>query len=263
MNNLRYSLRTLARTPGFTLSAVLALALGIGANAAVFSVVYAVLLNLLPYADPSGLVRIYESNPAQGVERGDVSSGTFVDVRARSRSLEHVAVFMARRWLLSFGDEPDLLNGALVSPSVFPMLGVAPVVGRTFRPEADQPPRYGDDAEVVISHSLWQRRFDGRSDVVGQIVKLEGRRALTIVGVMPAGFDFPGRYGVLAQRGVRAADRQRRTSGPLSRVDRAARARRIARTGARRAVGHCPATRRPNIPARMPATASTSSAWKT
>jgi putative ABC transport system permease protein len=193
MNNLRYSLRTLARTPGFTVSAVLALALGIGANAAVFSVVYAVLLNPLPYADPGRLVRIYEANPAQGIERGDVSPGTFVDVRARNRSLEHVAVFMARRWLLSFGDEPELLSGALVSPSVFPMLGVAPVVGRTFRPESVQPPPYGDDAEVVISHSLWQRRFGGRPDVVGQTVKLEGRRALTVVGVMPAGFDFPGR----------------------------------------------------------------------
>ena len=88
--DFRYPLRTLFRTPGFTLSAVLALALGIGANAAVFSVVYAVLLNPLPYADPSGLVRIYESNSAQGIERGDVSSGTFVDVRARSRLLEHV-----------------------------------------------------------------------------------------------------------------------------------------------------------------------------
>ena len=191
--DLRYSLRTLARTPGFTLSAVLTLALGIGANAAVFSVVYAVLLNPLPYAEPGRLVRIYEANQAQGIERGDVSPGTFVDLRARSRTLEHVAVFMARRWLLSFGDDPELLNGALVSPSMFPMLGVAPLVGRTFRPESEQSPPFGDEADVVISHSLWQRRFGGRPDVVGQVVKLEGRRALTVVGVMPAGFDFPGR----------------------------------------------------------------------
>ena len=193
MHHLRYSLRALWRTPGFTLSAVLALALGIGANAAVFSVVHAVLLNPLPYAEPGRLVRIYEVNPAQGIERGNVSPGTFVDIRANSRTLERVGLFIARRWLLSFGDDLELLNGALVSPSVFPMLGVAPVLGRTFRPEAAQPAPYGDDAEVVISHALWLRRFAGRADVIGQTVKLEGRRSLTIVGVMPAGFEFPDR----------------------------------------------------------------------
>ncbi len=258
--DLRYSLRTLSRTPGFTLSAVLALALGVGANAAVFSVVYAVLLNPLPYAGPDGLVRIYEANPAQGIERGDVSPGTFVDVRARSRTLEHISVFMARRWMLSFGGEPELLNGALVSPSVFPMLGVAPVVGRTFRPEAVQPPPYGDDAEVVISHALWQRRFGGRPGVVGQVVTLEGRRALTVVGVMPAGFDFPGRTEFWrnapfvrpighAERAVRYHESIARLAPGVSLNRRAPSFRGL------------PANSKLNIRTRTPATACVSSDW--
>jgi putative ABC transport system permease protein len=194
---LRYALRSLARTPGFTASAILALALGIGANAAVFAVVYAILLRPLPYRAPDRLVRIFESNDALGLPRGDVSPGTFVDLRERATTLESMAIYMARDWLVSFGageaQETEVARGALVSPAAFPMLGVAPVLGRTFRSEADQPPPFGDSDEVVIGHALWQRRFGGRADAVGETLLLEGGRRLTVVGVMPRGFDFPAR----------------------------------------------------------------------
>ncbi len=113
MNDLRYSIRTLSRAPGFTLSAVLTLALGIGANAAVFAVVHAVLLNPLPYRQPDRLVRIWETNPAQGIERGDVSPGTYVAWRDRSQTLDGVGLYLSspREWLLSFGGEPVVVKG--------------------------------------------------------------------------------------------------------------------------------------------------------
>ena len=194
---LRYALRSLARTPGFTASAVLALALGVGVNAAVFAVVHAVLLRPLPYQEPDRLIRIFESNDRLGVHRGDVSPGTFVDVRERATTLESIAIYMARDWLVSFGaagsQETETARGALVSPSVFSMLGVAPALGRTFRDEADQAPPFGDSDEVVIGDAMWQRRFGGRGDVVGQTLVLEGGRRVTVVGVMPRGFDFPAR----------------------------------------------------------------------
>ena len=104
VNDLRYALRCLARNPGFTTVAVLTLALGIGANTAVFSVVYAVLLKPLPYADPGRLVQLYERNPAQGLERGAVSPGTFVDWRARSHAFEGMAIYTRGEALWSFGD---------------------------------------------------------------------------------------------------------------------------------------------------------------
>jgi len=111
MNDLRYSIRTLSRSPGFTLSAVLTLALGVGANAAVFAVVHAVLLNPLPYREPDRLVRIWETNPAQGIERGDVSPGSYVAWRDRSQTLEGVGLYLEspREWLLSFGGEPEVV----------------------------------------------------------------------------------------------------------------------------------------------------------
>jgi predicted permease len=193
LSELRHAVRTLRRSPLFALGAVLTLALGIGANAAVFSVVDAVLLRPLRYAEPDRLVRIWETNPALGIERGDVSPGSFVDWRTRTRTLDRISVFMAREWLLSIEGAVEAVQGAEVSPSLFPMLGVAPVAGRTFRPEAEQAPPFGDEGEIVISHALWQRRYGGRMDALGRTIWLEGRLPLTIVGVMPAGFAFPAR----------------------------------------------------------------------
>ena len=191
LHDLRYAFRTLRRSPGFTVSVILALVLGIGANTAVFSIVYAVLLKPLPYAEPDRLVRLYERNPAHGIERGEVSPGTFVDWRTRSHTLESVAVFTWNRALWAFGDRSDIVTFSAVSPALFDVLEVTPVLGRTFRPEAKQDRPFGDSGEVVISFDLWQRRFSGSPSVLGRTVSVEGRFPLQIIGVMPRGFSFP------------------------------------------------------------------------
>lgn len=222
VDEFRYAVRSLRRMPVFTIAAVVSLGLGIGANAAVFSVVYAVLLRPLPYPDPDRLVRLYETNHPEGIDRGDVSPGTFVDWRARSRTLEQVATFVPRMWLLAFGDEYEQVSGAMVSPSIFPLLGVSPALGRTFRPEAAQSPPFGDDDEVVISHGLWQRRYGGRETVLGEVVRVEGRTVRRIVGVMPRGFDFPRGTDVWAQetflRPMGARQRQTRYHQAIARL---------------------------------------------
>jgi putative ABC transport system permease protein len=185
LNDVRYALRALRRSPGFAISGVLALALGIGANAAVFSVVYNVLLKPLPYSHPERLVRLYERNDGQGIIRGDVSPGTFVDWRARSRTLEAIALFTTGEELWSFSDRSDVINTAAVSPALFSLLRVSPVLGRTFGPEEEE--RVG----VVISYALWQRRFSGAPSVLNDSVSVEGRMPLRVIGVMPRGFAFP------------------------------------------------------------------------
>jgi predicted permease len=185
-------LRSLRRSPGFTASAVATLALGIAANAAVFSVVDGVLLRPLPYEAPERLVRIWETNHAQGIERGAVGPGTYVGWRARVTTLEGVGLYLpSRSWLLTFDGEPEAVAGTEVTPGVFDLLRVRPILGRGFLPERpDGPPQ--DAPELVLSHALWQRRFGADPDIVGKTVMLEGRSTMTIVGVMPAGFDFPG-----------------------------------------------------------------------
>jgi MacB-like periplasmic core domain len=191
LHDLRYSVRTLRRSPGFALSAILALALGIGANTAVFSVVDAVLLKPLPYAEPDRLVRLYERNAAEGIERGPVSPGTFIDWRSRSHSLERVAVFSVGKALWAFGDQYDIVRFSAVSPALFDVFRVHPMLGRTFRPESQQSRPDGDVGEVVISFNLWQRRFAGDPSVLGRTVSVESHFSLSIIGVMPKGFAFP------------------------------------------------------------------------
>jgi predicted permease len=195
VTDIRYALRTLLRSPGFTFSAVLALALGIGANTAVFSVVYAVLLKPLPYPDADRLVALSERNLAENVHEGVASAGTFVDWRSRSRLLESVAVYaplMNGETIWDLGGRSAVVRTTGVSPSLFSLLGVHPIIGGGFRDEYAEPPA-GALGQFVISYGLWQRAFGGASDIVGRKVTLEGRLPREIVGVMPPGFDFPGR----------------------------------------------------------------------
>ncbi|HYL96320.1 MAG TPA: ABC transporter permease, partial [Terriglobales bacterium] len=173
-------------SPGFTLLAVLTLALGIGANAALFSIVNTVLLQPLPFKDPSRLMMLYEGLPQVGSPKIPFSAPDFSMVRRGQKSFESVGAIQDKEFELSGHGEPDRIIGARVSASIFPMLGVPPVLGRFFRPEEDAP---GQNV-AVLSYGLWQSRYGGRPDIVGDTIELD-RQPYTVIGVMPKHFVFP------------------------------------------------------------------------
>jgi putative ABC transport system permease protein len=188
--DIRYGARALYKNPGFTAVAALALALGIAANSAIFSVVNAVLLNPLPFPEEGELLRLGEGARGQALaERGSFSFPDYRDVRAQAQTLSHVAVYLnSGAMLTGEGLEEEQLHGADVTPEYFAVLGTPPELGRVLTDEDNHP-----NAEaVVISHSLWRRRFGGRRDVIGKQLKL-GSSTMTVVGVMPAGFEYPFR----------------------------------------------------------------------
>jgi putative ABC transport system permease protein len=180
VQDLRFGMRSLLRTPGFTLVAVITLALGIGANTAIFSVVNAVLLRPLAYKNPDRLVTILHDSSSP------VAVANYYDWRDQSHSFEAMAA--ADYWgsNLTGSDPPEHLLGLRVTQNLFPMLGVEPMLGRTFVPGEDGK---GREHEVVLSYSLWQRRFDGDAKVLGKSMILDGE-AYTVVGVMPPEFKF-------------------------------------------------------------------------
>lgn len=188
MNNLwqdvRYAVRMLMKSPGFTLIAVCALALGIGANTAIFSVVNAVLLKALPFEQPDRIARFY--NPTTG-EPASMSYPDFQDFASRAQTLQHVAAYLTTGTTLATGGEPERVRGASVSASLFPLLGASAAVGRVFNADED---RDGAPEVIVISHEFWQRRFGGAPDIIGQQIPL-GTGGKTVVGVMPPSFRFP------------------------------------------------------------------------
>ncbi len=187
LQDLRFALRTLRRAPGFAAMVIATLAIGIGANATIFSVVRGVLLKPLPYGEPERIVQVWGSSPEQGFLRLGVSLHDFEDWRARSATLEEVAVYNRRQGNLAQEDRSERLAYALVTPGLFKVLGVAPAIGRTFEEEENLP---GGDAAVVVSHGFWRRMLGSDPRAVGGDVALDGRR-LTVVGVMPEGFYFP------------------------------------------------------------------------
>jgi len=180
-----YATRVLRKNPGFTATAVLSLALGIGANTAIFSIVNAVLLKPLPYRQSDRLVMLWEQD-----RKGDenfVSPADFRDWREQNRSFDRVAAFLHTTFTVTGGDRPERVAGELVSSDLFPLLGVTPALGRGFVPEDERQIPY---TSVILSDGLWRRRFGGDPDVIGKTLESNGRK-LTIVGVMPLGFDFP------------------------------------------------------------------------
>jgi putative ABC transport system permease protein len=185
--DLRYGVRMLMKQPGFTAVAVLTLALGIGANTAIFSVVNALLLRPLPFADAEQLVMIWGKAPAAGIKRLFVSVPEFLDYRERTHAFAQVGVYGGTDFTLTGQGEAERLNGAFVSTNLLALLGVKPVLGRYFLLEEEQP----DRARVVLlSHGLWQRRFGGDPQLIGQALTLNGQNC-TVVGIMPPGFQFP------------------------------------------------------------------------
>jgi putative ABC transport system permease protein len=190
--DLRYSGRILRKHSGFTFIAVLTLALGIGVNTALFSVVNAVLLRPLPYEEPKRLVQLYEANSQMGYDRFAFSLANFVDHRDQQSGFEQMAAY--RRWdanLTGAGD-PERVQAAVVSASFLPLLRVQPLLGRGFLTEEETP---GKDDVAVLSYGLWQRRFGANPNILNQTVNLSGY-VCTIVGVLPADFQFPDPFGI-------------------------------------------------------------------
>ena len=184
--DLRNGFRTLLRSPSFAAVALIALAVGIGANTAIFSVLNAVILRPLPYQDPGRLVMVRELIPKVGPNPIPLSAADVVDFAHQNRVFDGVAGFEGLTFELSGGDQPERVDAARVNAALFPTLGVAPLLGRTFTSEEDQPGR----RVAVLSYGLWQRRFGADPDVVGKTVSLD-RMGYTIIGVMPRSFAFP------------------------------------------------------------------------
>ena len=186
LQDLRYAIRTLARSRGFTLIVLAALALGIGATTAIFTVVNSVLLKPLPFPNPAGLVAIREITPA-GVVNPTVQTQNYLDWQSRSRSFERVAALQPIPLNLTGSGDAEQVNGVRVSADFFPLLGIQPTVGRWFTRAEDQP---GAPVRVILSYGFWQRRFGADPGVVGKILTLGGATA-EIIGALPPGFAVP------------------------------------------------------------------------
>src|SRR5262245_19225675 len=164
MNELRYALRSLLRQPGFSTIALVTIALGIGANTAIFSVVNAVLLRPLPIPEVERVCMVWENNLERGWPQFSVALGNFLDWRERSKTVESFALFTSRSLALTGGAEPEQLDAAAVSPDFFRVLGATPELGRGFLPAEEVA---GNGSVVLLSHELWQRRFAAEPGVLG------------------------------------------------------------------------------------------------
>lgn len=184
--DIRYGLRILRKNPGFTTIAVIALGLGIGANTAIFSVVNAILLKPLPYKSPDQLVMIWEEATHLGFPKDTPPPANFLDWRQQSSVLEGMAATSYRSFNLTGVGEPERLEGRRVSANLFDLLGVEPILGRTFVPEEDKP----GSKVVLLNESLWHRRFGGDPGVIGRALNLNGE-PFTVVGILPQTVRLP------------------------------------------------------------------------
>jgi putative ABC transport system permease protein len=189
LHDTRFAIRQYAKSPGFTAVAILTLALGIGANTAMFSVVNGVLLRPLPYPNPDALVRVHEVVPQFG--RFAVAPANFLDWRQQNKAFERIAAYSTRSATLAEGGAPERISGAAVSWDLFDLLQVKPLLGRTFAQDEDAPMK---NQTIVLSYGMWQRRFGGDPRILDRTITLDGT-VYAIVGVMQAGFAFPSLDG--------------------------------------------------------------------
>ena len=187
LSEIKVALRGLAKSPGFTAIAIATLALAIGANSAVFSLINALLVRPLPYQEPSRIALIWEQFATQGLDRIPCSPPEFLDLKKEFKSGTDLAAFNYAAFNLGGGDVPERITGAVVTPSLFPLLGIEPIKGRTFAREEEG---IGHDDVIVISERLWNRRFNSDPMLVGKTLLLNGR-SYTVIGIMPANFEFP------------------------------------------------------------------------
>jgi putative ABC transport system permease protein len=208
--DLRYGCRTLLKSPGFAVAALLTLALGIGANTAIFSVVYGILLRPLPFRDPAHLVLLNETTPRVG--QVSVSYPNFQDWRAQSRTFSEMAAVSNVHFNMTGIGQPENIGGLAVSPNLLPMAGVRPVIGRSFTPDEE---KAGTPPVLILSYDLWQSHFGADRRAVGKTVRLDSR-VFTIIGVLPPGFRWVEKCDVMVPMGVWATS----NGGANSRGDR-------------------------------------------
>jgi putative ABC transport system permease protein len=187
LKDIRYGFRMLTRSPGFTVVALLAITLGIGANTTIFSAMDATLFHPFAFPNQERLVMLWERNPELGYTRGSVSPANAYDWREQNQTLDQVVVINQRYFDLTERDEPERFFGYMVAAGFFDALGVSPLYGRTFAPDEDQP---GREQVVVLKYSLWQRRFNADPGIINQTIRLNGK-PFTVIGVMPKDFNFP------------------------------------------------------------------------
>ena len=187
LQDLRFALRTLRSSPGFTLVVMATLGLGIGINTAIFSLVNGVLLRPLPYTEPERVMTVWEANPQLDIPQDQVSAGTYRDWTERSESFAALGAYRFETFIMGGTAELERLSGAAISPSVFDVVGVQPVLGRSFREEEATP---GNNFVVILSHGFWTQRFGADPEILGTAIVLDDQ-PFTVVGVMPPGFEFP------------------------------------------------------------------------
>ncbi|HVJ26425.1 MAG TPA: ABC transporter permease, partial [Vicinamibacterales bacterium] len=189
MQDIRYAWRSLRKQPIFTLIAVLTLTLGIGANTAIFSLVYQILLRPLPYAHQDRLVFVWNSYPLMNLAKASVSIPDYIDRKTQADTIEDAALFSGRALTLADGGEAERIPALQVTPSFFSTLGRQPMLGRAFTEEEAKP---GADKQVILAHGLWRTRFGGDTSIVGRDVRLSSE-VYKVVGVLPPDFELPGR----------------------------------------------------------------------
>jgi predicted permease len=182
IQDIRYGLRMLRKSPGFTVVAIVTLALGIGANTAMFSVINSVLLHSLPFRDPGRIMVVWKT--MSNGQPNAFSTPAFLEMQQQGDILAHMGAFSGVSYNLAGKDVPERISGGKVNYDLFPVLGIQPILGRTFSAEEDHP---GAGNLVILSHAMWQTRFDSNSSILGKAVNLDGA-PYTVVGVMPRGF---------------------------------------------------------------------------
>ena len=186
--DLRYGWRLLRRSPGFTAVAVLTLAIGIGANAAIFSIINTVLLRPLPFPDPNRIVLVWDTDPHRNITRSTASVPEFLDWQEQNHSFEELSAWRTWFYNLTGSGEPEQVWGVHSSGNFFRLLGVAPVLGRDFKPEEERP---GHEQVVILSYGLWQRHYGGASNILGRSILVDDK-PYTVIGVLPKGFTLWG-----------------------------------------------------------------------
>jgi putative ABC transport system permease protein len=217
IKDIRYGIRSLRRRLGFTIIAVITLAIGIGANSAIYSVVNALLLKPLPFPDLDRIVAVWNKAPSRGVERNEVTVADYLDWRAQNKTFEQLGIYTWWSTNLTGTGTPERVQGFQVTPNFLEIVGVKPMLGRGFSSEEEQP---GKNAEVLLTYSLWQRRFGGDPNILNQTITTNGVTH-TVIGVMPQGFNFPKGseiYAPLAMTAERVNDRDNHSYRGIGRL---------------------------------------------